>query len=1036
MGQRMHGVIKPNKKGRNVPARVLNVQSKKRTKNRKIRLDKLIKSDRPIICIKRRLGGIGDVIMTTPLLKAFKKLLPNCHLIYATDLMYADGALGDIIRHNPYVDSLISNADVDDSKYDYCVDITATGLDKEKAGTIPPNRIDMFADEVGISIEADPVPIYIVSDGERDSAIKDIENKILKPTEKREDVKLIAIQARSNDARRTWPLKNIEELAVMLAKDPAIRVLLFDWGKSAERWKSSNGVITVIDQSLPHTAALVEQCDLVICPDSSMLHLAGALGKKIITIFGPIPPESRINHYSNAQAITLNLPCAPCVVGESKVLTELGYKEIQNIKEKDKVLTNSGKLEEVLAVHKKPTNERELFEINTFGSYKPIVLTEDHKLLISKRTLSWKKEDWFPGKRRGISKLSNPEWKEAKNIKVGDYCCLPIPQTIQPTNPLLQTKDLAWLVGLFVAEGWTRLPVKTSREYSTSLAISNKESEIEERVQEIITNNPHVFNSTHANKGFFKVEPNSKGESNIIKISNKNFVLLLSSLFRIDGKINLSNKYIPAELIHAPNEIIEAFLSGLLKGDGYQGTKDNVYSTAKENLAYGIQLLLVKLGKVSKVYKRTRDTNYKKNSVIYRIYASRGEEWKRWYKGKNHLLVPVKKIKKSNRKDCNVWDISVANDPTFTINNISAFDCWYSPRCVKTSNSKLDCLTKISPEMVHKAALKKLADNNTTETNIKYGVNMTKTGGQDPIILVKRVTGGMGDLIMATTGIEAIKKKFPNKKIHVAIQRKLFPVLENNPHIDAILDIDEPINSRRYYMVIDISYPCARYEIARLRSKKNVEKNRVEIFAEAMGTRELIPDLKPSFHITKEELTDGRDFIAQHNVDLTKKTIALATHSAEIYRDWPRKHYEEFIKLVSDKYNIVILHNERTEFYDNTIDACGLPLRKAVGIMAACDGLITIDTGLLHIAAAIDLPTIAIFGPIDYRARCKGYKNTTVLVSDLPCVPCWRNGVTKCKRTNLVKSYSECMNKISPKQVAKVIGIKFKTKDKQNVSST
>ena len=101
MPRRIHGVMGLNKHG-NMPARVLNVQSKRHNENRKIRLDKLITSDRPIICIKRRLGGIGDVIMTTPLLKAMKKLLPNCHLIYATDIAYSNGALADIINHNPY----------------------------------------------------------------------------------------------------------------------------------------------------------------------------------------------------------------------------------------------------------------------------------------------------------------------------------------------------------------------------------------------------------------------------------------------------------------------------------------------------------------------------------------------------------------------------------------------------------------------------------------------------------------------------------------------------------------------------------------------------------------------------------------------------------------------------------------------------------------------------------------------------------------------------------------------------------------------
>ncbi len=55
-----------------------------------------------------------------------------------------------------------------------------------------------------------------------------------------------------------------------------------------------------------------EQIDVVVCPDSALLHLAGALNKKIVTIFGPIPPQSRINYYANATVLIKRLPCQYC----------------------------------------------------------------------------------------------------------------------------------------------------------------------------------------------------------------------------------------------------------------------------------------------------------------------------------------------------------------------------------------------------------------------------------------------------------------------------------------------------------------------------------------------------------------------------------------------------------------------------------------------------------------------------------------------------------------------------------------------------
>ena len=58
-----------------------------------------------------------------------------------------------------------------------------------------------------------------------------------------------------------------------------------------------------------------------------------------------------------------------------------------------------------------------------------------------------------------------------------------------------------------------------------------------------------------------------------------------------------------------------------------------------------------------------------------------------------------------------------------------------------------------------------------------------------------------------------------------------------------------------------------------------------------------------------------------------------------------------------------------------------------MAILSICTGCITVDTAPLHVAASLKIPTIALFGPIDYKARCKGYKNTIILTSDFSCIP-------------------------------------------------
>jgi ADP-heptose:LPS heptosyltransferase len=649
--KRIHGVL--NHQNRNLPGRVINVRSKNNINN-KIRLDKLLRSTRPKILIKRRLGGIGDVLMTTPLLRHIKRILPSCELTYATDLAYSNGALATIIEHNPYVDILIQNGRFKESDYDYSVDITATGLDREKGGNIPPNRIDMFAEEVGIDVSSDPLPDYIVRPNEREWAQKEILKYIPKGKDRKE-YKIVMLQCRSNDKRRTWPRESVNKLAELIIQDPTYIVLMLEWGVEINLLptKQKENLYIFKDLTLQDTASLMEQVDIVVCPDSSLLHLAGALNKKTVTIFGPIPPESRINYYPNATAVTNKLSC--------------------------------------------------------------------------------------------------------------QYC---------------------------------------------------------------------------------------------------------------------------------------------------------------------------------------------------------------WY---NNCRQP----------------------------------------------KQLECLTGLQPEEVLLAIKKKAADPIMVQQNIQYGQELTSKG-QDPIILIKRSIGGLGDILMAGPGLKALKEKYKDKQIHFAIPKQYMPVMENLPFVDRVLNIEEPINTKRYFAIMDISSPCARYETARLTSGKEVEKNRIEIYAEAMGVRELLSTYVPIYNITSEEKQWAKTFLASQKLDKNKPIVCLQLKSAEEYRDYPEPKYQELFNLLIDKYNVILLGSSRDNFYYGIIDACGFPIRKWAAVLGECDYFISVDTGPLHVAAALNIPTIALFGPIDYRIRCKGYKNIIAITANLDCVPCWRNAITKCNLTGNVMGYSKCMY-IPPKEILKIL---------------
>ncbi len=63
-------------------------------------------------------------------------------------------------------------------------------------------------------------------------------------------------------------------------------------------------------------------------------------------------------------------------------------------------------------------------------------------------------------------------------------------------------------------------------------------------------------------------------------------------------------------------------------------------------------------------------------------------------------------------------------------------------------------------------------------------------------------------------------------------------------------------------------------------------------------------------------------------------------------------------------------------------------LRQALGVLAQLKLLITNDSGLMHAAAALGVPLVALFGSTDPRATGPFTSRATVLYHPLPCSPC------------------------------------------------
>jgi len=87
-----------------------------------------------------------------------------------------------------------------------------------------------------------------------------------------------------------------------------------------------------------------------------------------------------------------------------------------------------------------------------------------------------------------------------------------------------------------------------------------------------------------------------------------------------------------------------------------------------------------------------------------------------------------------------------------------------------------------------------------------------------------------------------------------------------------------------------------------------------------------------------------------------------------------------------------------------------LDLAGLAAVIAALDLLVTNDSGPMHLAAALGVPTVALFGPTDPRRTAPAGAGHSVLHRDLWCSPCFR------RRCPLV--HHRCLAGISAAEVA------------------
>jgi heptosyltransferase-2 len=323
----------------------------------------------------------------------------------------------------------------------------------------------------------------------------------------------------------------------------------------------------------------------------------------------------------------------------------------------------------------------------------------------------------------------------------------------------------------------------------------------------------------------------------------------------------------------------------------------------------------------------------------------------------------------------------------------------------------------------------------------------------------------IGDIVLTTPVVRCLKTQRPEAEIHYLVKPQFKTVIEHNPYIDKIhvLQPDwkkmiEELKDEKFDYIIDL-----HHNLRTLRVKNELgvsafsfNKLNIEKFIFVKLKWNVMPDLHiidrymrtveyfgvyndgvgMDYFISPDEVVQQKDIPTSHHLGY----IALVIGASFYTKKLPVYKLQELCNQI--KHPIILLGGKEDRIEGEEIsmidpikiyNACGkFSLNESVDLVRQSKLVVTHDTGLMHVAAALKKPVIAIwgsttpsFGMVPYYGKNYLAKrlspNDDVQVHKLWCRPCTKIGRHKCPQ-----GHFKCMKNISINEIVQNVNKRLK----------
>ena len=261
----------------------------------------------------------------------------------------------------------------------------------------------------------------------------------------------------------------------------------------------------------------------------------------------------------------------------------------------------------------------------------------------------------------------------------------------------------------------------------------------------------------------------------------------------------------------------------------------------------------------------------------------------------------------------------------------------------------------------------------------------------------------LGDVVLTTALLDDLHRAFPHTPIDFLVGDRASPLLEHHPLIRerVVYDRRHPtrtwrvVRSHRYDWIIDPQSSPRTAPLALVsgspvragfgvrgwgwvythrlpragRASEYVARERQRLL-EMLGVTVGAP--RTSLALTAEERAAGRRLLTQHGVRASAPAVGFVLSAGELGKEWPPGHFAMLgDDLAAAGIQVVLFEMpgdaskaaRAREGSQAPIHIAVPDLRDFMGALAACDVLVSADTGPAHIATALRIPRVTVFGP-------------------------------------------------------------------------